>query len=187
MRASVFFAFSLVISCLLRCAPAQAQEQASCEQVPGYETVRFIAGDWGVFFRGDEEHRYRVGVNRIHPTDTGCAFSERWKSIAGTEGEGLFYYSPSDSVWKQIVVTKTEGLRSGEMYEKALVRQEANGLIRFEGEAISQSGTAYLERSTYTPLPDGNVHFVLEASNDEGATWQTSLDTVLVPLEDTEM
>lgn len=167
---------------------AFAQEAPSCESVPDYEKVRFIIGDWQAYYGGDpyfEGKRYRVGTNKIRATETGCAISESWASIGGVRGSSLFYYSEADETWKQVGIGPGSEIESGEVYEKLLTETDEEGMIRFQGEITTPSGSSYLERSTYKPLPDGSVHFHYESSRDGGETWEPVVVVVYGVREDT--
>ena len=60
--------------------------------------------------------------------------------------------------------------------EKRLIARYPDGGVRFQGTIIGPLGKAYLDRTTLTPLPSGEVHQVIEISPDQGVTWRVAYD-----------
>lgn len=159
----------------LSAGPAAAQDPPPpCEEVEGFHTLDFWVGEWDVYL-GDT----RVGSNRIEKILDGCAIMEHWKDRRGSEGKSLFYYQPLTDTWKQVWVTQN-ATRVANLKEKTLVERFDDGGVRFQGRVPLPDGTEAIDRTTLTPLPDGTVRQVIQASMD-GEEWRTNFDAIYRP------
>jgi len=150
---------------------AQRPAAPPCADDPAFHKLDFWLGSWVVTSGGQQ-----VGTNRIEAVLGGCAVTESWRAADGGEGRSLFYYLPSARQWRQVWVTA--GARApGGVKEKRLVETGPDGSVRFQGEIGLPDGGSYLDRTTLTPLPDGTVRQLIEASRD-GTTWQTGFDAI---------
>lgn len=70
--------------------------------------------------------------------------------------------------------TRTAGVK-----EMSLVEVLDDGALRFQGRIPDAAGELWYDRTTLTPLPDGNVRQVIEVSGD-GETWETTFDALYV-------
>ena len=155
---------------------AQGREAPpACEDVEGFHELDFWVGAWDV-----KVGARQVGTNRIEKALNGCAVLEHWTSATGGKGMSLFYFNPTTDVWKQVWVTeRATGI--GSLKEKTLVERFEDGGVRFQGEIPLPNGRSYLDRTTLTPLPEGQVRQLIEISRDGGATWEATFDAVYVP------
>jgi hypothetical protein len=150
--------------------PASAQTPAGCVGDPTYAQLDFWLGTWRVYV-GDS----LVGTNRIVKVLQGCAVVEEWQDARGSRGQSLFYVEPTLRQWKQVWVTEF-ARRPGGVKEKHLIAHLANGAVRFQGELRQPGGGTLLDRTTLTPRAGGEVHQLIEVSDDGGVSWRTTFD-----------
>lgn len=155
---------------ILLLAPPQADQPASCAEVEGFSSLDFWLGAWDVYV-GEK----LVGHNRIEKILDGCAVMEHWTAAGGGEGKSLFYYLPATDTWKQVWVTG-RATAPGGVKEKTLVGVLEGGALRFQGEIALANGGSYLDRTTLTPLPGGEVRQLIEVSRDGGQSWKPVFD-----------
>ncbi|MDX1662107.1 MAG: hypothetical protein R3326_09990 [Gemmatimonadota bacterium] len=153
---------------------ALAQEVPACDEVEGFHRLDFWVGEWDVH-AGDRQ----VGTNRIEKILDGCAIMEHWTSAGGSEGKSLFYYDVWTDEWKQVWVT-ARATRVAGLKEKTLIERFDDGGVRFQGRISLPDGEEAIDRTTLTPLPDGTVRQVIEASMD-GESWRTNFDAIYRP------
>lgn len=172
-------AFAVVAGgALAGAVPAVAQDAPPpCEEVEGFHALDFWVGEWDVYV-GEQ----RVGANRIEKILDGCAILEHWKDRRGFEGKSLFFYQPMTDTWKQVWVTEN-ATRVANVKEKTLVERFEDGGVRFQGRVPLPDGTEAIDRTTLTPLEDGTVRQVIQASMD-GEEWRTNFDAIYRPAED---
>lgn len=166
-----------VIPLLLCCSIVVAQEPEfeKCVDLPAYKLLDFWVGEWDVY--ADEE---RAGGNKIEKILNGCAVIEHWTAADGGKGKSLFYVD-ADGVWQQVWVTEFSA-NPGGMKEKTHIETLPNGATRFQGELRHPKIGTYLDRTTLTPLEEGEVSQVIEISRDGGESWQTTFDAVYRPV-----
>lgn len=155
-------------------SPAQNQELLLCADVPVYSLLDFWVGNWDVF-SGDEQ----VGTNRIEKTLGGCAIFEHWTDADGNEGKSLFYVD-QDGNWQQVWVTPWAA-NPGGVKEKSHVETLPDGSVRFQAGMRHTDAGSWLDRTTLTPLEDGNVRQLIEISRDDGVTWRAAFDATYRP------
>ncbi len=163
-----------MITLLLLCssiAVAQDPEIKRCSALSDYSLLDFWVGEWNVY-SGEE----KIGENRIEKVLNGCAVIEHWTAADGGEGKSLFYID-ADGVWQQVWVTEYSA-NPGGMKEKTHMETLPNGATQFQGELEHPRIGKYLDRTTLTPLDEGEVKQVIEISRDGGETWQTTFDAV---------
>jgi hypothetical protein len=149
---------------------------ATCATDSAFHVLDFWIGNWTVVDSAGKE----LGTNRIERILGGCAITESWHE-SESEGRSLFYYVPSQRMWKQVWVTP-QALELGGVKEKHLIAH-ALGSARFQGELIGPRGALVLDRTTLTRLSDGRVRQVIEISRDGGATWQLNFDGFYVAVK----
>lgn len=122
----------------------------------------FWLGHWNVIGPKGKQ----VGTSEISRRSEGCAIREQWTDSSGKGGMSLNYYDPAEEQWHQdwvggdgMILHLHGGLKDGAMV--------MNGSIK------GSKGT-YLNRITWTPLPEGKVKQEWAISTDDGATWKTS-------------
>jgi hypothetical protein len=152
--------------------PATAAEQdeivAAC-QAPEHRQFDFWLGDWQVTDTAGQV----VGTNQITRVASGCGVLENWRSANnGNEGTSLNGYDPRAGVWRQtwygfgLHLDLEGGIEDGRMV--------------LSGERQTQQGKV-VDRISWTPLDDGRVHQVWEASQDDGKTWGVLFDGMYAP------
>jgi len=151
---------------------ADASADTTCAGNPAYQLLDFWLGKWDVY-AGDALDGHDVITRMLN----GCAVTEEWTDANGTKGFSLFYYLPMQQEWHQVWVTDYAA-QSGGVKEKKLVARLDDGGVRFQGTIIGPRGNPYLDRTTLTPLPGGEVRQVIEYSRDGGATWNVVYDAV---------
>ena len=133
-----------------------------CENDPAYHALDFWIGTWEV---RDPKGEYQ-GHNEIVKMLRSCAIQENWSSASHHDGKSLFYLDVSEKKWKQVWITD-----DGNMKEKSAIEHFPDGGIRFQGIVHGKDGSAVLDRTTLTPLPDGRVRQLVEQSTDQGKSW----------------
>jgi len=151
-------------------SPTSAQAPSGCAGDSTYAALDFWVGTWRVYV-GDT----LVGTNRISKVLRGCALVEEWQDARGTRGQSLFYVEPALRQWKQVWVTEA-AQRVGGVKEKHLIAYLPGAGVRFQGELQHPDGRVALDRTTLSPLPDGEVRQLIEISNDGGTTWRPTFD-----------
>lgn len=161
----------MVLSLFALSAKAEVVEPQSCALNAPYAMLDFWLGDWEVFVGAN-----LVGKNTIKKTMKGCAVLEHWQGSSGGRGMSLFYVD-SQNVWKQVWVTEY-GRMPGGVKEKTQQPIGPPTQVRFQGRVYAEDDKSYLDRTTLTSLPNGNVQQLIEVSMDEGATWKATFDAV---------
>jgi hypothetical protein len=151
-------------------ASAHAVEPAACASEPAFATLDFWLGDWDVCVEGR-----LAGHDRVAKIVGGCAVTEAWTDIDGSQGTSLFYYSASEKMWKQVWVTD-RALHPGGLKEKRLIARYGEGGVRFQGEIALPDGGRVLDRTTLRPAPNAAVTQRIEISRDGGDTWTATFD-----------
>lgn len=164
----------LILMVILIPTRPQAQQAPPGCREPVYELLNFWLGHWNVHLSGGDESQI-VGTNLIEKSAGGCAVFEHWRDAGGGTGESIFYYHPTDRVWKQVWV-QADGL----VKEKRAVSAPAPGSVRFQGEVQMRNGTRVFDRTTLTPLPGDRVRQHIEISDDGGETWKSTFDAIYI-------
>ena len=152
-------------------AVAQAEDGTSCAEAAAFDLLDFWLGEWEVY--SDDE---QVGTNRIEKILSGCAVLEHWRGTGGGEGKSLFFVA-GDRAWKQVWVTQW-ATRPGGVKEKTQQQIDDANKVRFQGRITLPDGGSYLDRTTLSKLPSGEVRQVIETSRDEGKTWERGFDAI---------
>ena len=154
-------------------APALGEEATvpACDDDQTYHALDFWVGEWDVYV-GEE----LAGSNRIEKILSGCAVLEHWHGAGGSEGKSLFFVT-GEGRWKQVWVTEW-ATRPGGVKEKVWQQLDQPDQVRFQGRITLPDGRSYLDRTTLTRLPSGDVRQVIETSGDEGATWEAGFDAL---------
>lgn len=162
-------AFLLLLGSLMT-APVSAQAPDGCSGDSTYAVLDFWIGTWRVYVADT-----LVGTNRISKVLQGCAIIEEWQDARGARGQSLFYVEPTLRQWKQVWVTEA-AWRVGGVKEKHLIAHRPGAGVRFQGELRQPDGRIVLDRTTLSPLPDGQVRQLIEISSDGGASWRPTFD-----------
>ncbi len=120
----------------------------------------FWVGEWEVT-RPDGKV---AGHNRITPILGGCALREEWTGARGNQGTSINAWDAEKRVWRQAWVDEsgTLLLLAGGIEGDRMVLQSGDGAER--------------QRITWTPLPDGRVRQLWDATTDGGRTWKVQFD-----------
>jgi hypothetical protein len=163
--------FLVVLAVVLPAFALAETPPGRCDELPAGRALDFWLGDWEVTGADGTT----VGTNRITPTLGGCAVQEHWTGTDGFEGRSLFYFHSWLGQWRQVWITGRPQ-QPGAVKEKRQVMLFEGPGIRFRGEIMVSPEHYLQDRTTLTPLPDGRVHQLVQSSNDDGRTWQTSFE-----------
>lgn len=152
-------------------AEATAEEEAPrpCLEGGRYDDFDFWIGDWDVTARGKKR-----AENLITKEMNGCILRERYKNEQGYAGESINYYDPGTRTWKQNWVDVLGGVVQ---YEGKLRKE---GVMYMEGTSTDANGEEQMAKVTWTLLPDGRVHHVIEQSSNRGHDWKKFFDALYV-------
>jgi hypothetical protein len=150
-------------------ATATAAPAATPCADPEYRQFDFWLGDWDVY--GPQGKR--AGHNSIGVAEGGCVVVEHWTSASGHTGTSVNFYDRGDRRWHQAWMDQDgDALR--------LVGDLRDGRMVLQSEAASAASETARNRITWTPLPDGKVRQMWEASADGGKTWKVAFDGTYV-------
>jgi hypothetical protein len=141
--------------------PTPAPAPPACV-APEFRQFDFWIGHWKV----SNPQGVQVGTSEITRVSEGCAVREQWQSARGQGGTSINYYDAADKQWHQDWV-------GGDGTILHIHGGLKDGMMVLSGEAASPKGP-YLNRITYTPLPEGKVKQEWSISTDGGKTWQIS-------------
>ena len=146
-------------------AQTPAPAAAGCPNGDRSHEFDFWIGSWDVTAGGQ-----LAGHNIIAPILDGCVLQENWKGASGSAGSSLNYYNPQEDRWEQYWVW-----RNGTVIHT--MGGLVDGKMVLEGESLTQSGTAIMNRITWSKDEEaGTVRQFWEISTDEGETWTPSFD-----------
>ena len=134
---------------------------------PDYRQFDFWLGDWSVTSGGEP-----AGTNNVRSILGGCAIQENWQGAGegGIRGTSYNVFDRATGRWHQTWVDSAGTLLQldGGMDGNAMV---------LSGERPSrETGGTVLHRISWTPVEDGSVQQLWEASQDDGRTWSTLFD-----------
>lgn len=158
---------SLLAACAVAAPIAQAADAPPATanpppcSAPEHRQFDFWLGDWDV--RGPAGKV--VGRNVITRLHGDCVVFESWTSANGkVTGTSFNLYNAAGKRWHQTWVDSSGSLL------------QLDGGLQ-DGRMVLVSAPApAMNRITWTPLPDGRVRQLWEASSDNGTTWQTAFD-----------
>ena len=148
---------------------AQQEPSQPCLEGGRYDDFDFWIGDWDVMVRGKKR-----AENLITKEMNGCIIRERFRNEQGYDGESINYYDPGTRTWKQNWVDAQGGVVR---YEGKLRKE---GVMFMEGWSTSADGEEQMAKVTWTLLPDGRVHHVIEQSANRGYDWKKFFDALYV-------
>jgi hypothetical protein len=153
--------FGLLVASVIAAAPATP---APCS-APEYRQFDFWIGSWTV----KDASGQLLGTNMIDAIQDGCAIQEHWKGTDGSAGTSFsIYYAPAKQ-WHQTWVDAQGGLLR---MDGGIV----NGAMVMQGTRVGKRYKSVIDKTTWTPLPDGRVRQFWVTSVDGGATWKTLFD-----------
>jgi hypothetical protein len=163
------FTALLIAFCFVLSAQAQTKAPAKpCGSQPEYRQLDFWIGEWDVEVKGQQ-----AGTSSIQVILGKCVILENWAGAKGMNGKSFNIYNAAKGKWQQTWVDDTGGVLefTGEYKE---------GAMRFLAEVPRKDGRKTLNRMTFSPLAEGRVRQLIEASKDDGKTWQVSFDGTYV-------
>lgn len=172
MRTPATIAASLLFTVWMTIAGAQAPP--ACSENDTYKQLDFWIGEWRVYVSDN-----LVGNNRIEKTLDGCAVLEHWTASDGSEGKSLFFVD-YDGHWVQVWVSD-QAMAPGGVKEKLMVDDPPEGSVRFQGVIRHPDADSWLDRTTLTPLENGQVRQLIEVSEDGGKSWNPTFDAIYRP------
>ena len=117
-----------------------------------------------------EERRRATAWQDIHRALSGCVLQENWTSARGrAEGKSFNQCDRVAGAWRQTWVDNGGG-------QLRLEGRFVDGRMVLEGDTVGADGKRLRNRITWTPLEDGRVRQLWEASSDSGANWSVSFD-----------
>lgn len=165
MSARVLTAALLVIACAACADPSPSPTPTSPPPAcvsPEFRQFDFWLGHWKV----TNPKGVQVGTSEITRVSEGCAVREQWLSAKGQGGTSINYYDFADQLWHQDWV-------GGDGTILHIHGGLKDGVMVLTGESKGSKGP-FLNRITYTPLPEGKVKQEWAISVDGGKTWQIS-------------
>jgi len=109
------------------------------------------------------------GQNSITRQQEGCVVQENYTAGAFT-GVSINFYDSARRVWHQTWMSNQGGM----LYLEGGVNEAGAMVMTDRGLAGAAPGV--LNRTTWTPLPGGEVRQHWDRSTDDGATWTTVFD-----------
>jgi len=152
---------------------AQAAAPAPCTS-PLHRQFDFWLGTWDV----TGPKGAFAGTNRIELADAGCTLFESWASGGGGyTGRSLNSVGP-DGKWHQTWVDS-----SGGRLELSGVFVDGKMVLEGETPAATAGAPPVRNRITWTPLSEGRVRQLWEASSDGGKTYTIAFDGLYNPVQ----
>jgi len=139
---------------------------APCREAANYRRFDFWVGNWRVTTPGGQQ----VGTSHVDVVSGGCALLENWRDMRGSEGKSLNTFDPTSGAWRQFWVGQGGGVTD---YNES---EWHGSSLTFVAHSRAQNGSAFMQRLTFTPLPDGVVRQFGEGSTDGGKTWTSFYD-----------
>lgn len=141
---------------------------------PEYRQFDFWVGEWRVF-RADRPDEM-VGTSLIESVYNGCGIRENWQPFSMMTGGSLNIYSRTDRRWYQTWIDS-----GGSRVEFAGGLVGGNMVLTGLWRGFGGQGKDALTRMSYSPLPNGAVRQLIEASSDRGKSWKPSVDFIYKP------
>jgi len=177
--AAVFFS---AIFPTIAFADVQAMKAPAACNDDSAHLIDFTVGTWKVTTKDGTVD----GHNKIERVLGGCAVIENWEgTTAGDVGKSLFWYDARSHRWMQTWV-RPDTSEKGELVHYDLVKVYPDKSVRFDDTRFNPKGVALLERTTLTPMKNGNFGQFIEVSRDGGNTWVTAYDAVYSPESDAD-
>ena len=117
-----------------------------------------------------------INQNHVQKLLDGCMLQENWTSVGGISGKSTNYFDPESGKWIQVWVDQG----GGNIYYEGELK---DGGMHFLGDNVNLDGTHKISRMTIEPAGNGNVHQLIEDSDDNGLTWSVSFDGTYVPAD----
>lgn len=143
-----------------------------CQYDDNHRQLDFWLGRWTVY----NPQGQQVGENIVERHLEGCMIQENWQGRFGSKGKSLNYYDPEIQAWRQQWVSSNGSVIN---YTGHL----ENGAMHYTGKNIGMDGSVKLSRMTLTLQDNGDVHQLIEQSNDNGETWNVWFDGIYKPMK----
>lgn len=162
----------VALACLAGPCGHLAAQQATPPKCagPAFHGFDYWAGRWVVRNAKGAE----VGHSHVSRVSDGCAVLEEWTAAAGSTGTSLNYYTPADSLWRQVWVGG-----GGQILN--LVGKVVDGVMTLEDHRQASQGPI-MDRIRWIPMDDGKVEQRWEISGDDGKTWTVAFQGFYEPV-----
>jgi hypothetical protein len=138
-----------------------------------YRRFEFLIGAWDML----GEHEQSKGTMTISRDHSTLSLVGQFDEDRSRPKMAFYaYVDPQKGVWRQVWtdergnVIQLQGVKSSTGRERTLT-----------GTHVTAEAKQKLARAVFRPSEEGIVQFRLQTSADNGATWQSLVDTVLVP------
>ncbi|MGE0597280.1 MAG: tetratricopeptide repeat protein [Hyphomonadaceae bacterium] len=148
---------------------AVVAQQTPCN-TPEYRQFDFWLGEWDVTPAGAPA---ATAQNSITRQQDGCVVLEQY-TAGGFTGTSINFYDSARQVWHQTWMSNQGGM----LYLEGGVNAEGAMEMSDRGLPSSVAANGAINRTIWTPRPDGTVRQLWEASSDNGATWSVVFDGV---------
>jgi hypothetical protein len=133
-----------------------------------YRQFDFWLGDWDVFNKKGD----KVGENKIHTVQDGCALQENWTS-QGQTGTSFNYYNPADSTWNQIYLDNV-----GTVLELKGALKNNKMILQSKKVKSVKANFYYFNQITWEKDSQGNVSQKWDIVDDKGNILQVAFDGI---------
>ncbi len=155
----MYFRMGMAFSCLLLFAfngSAQDGACACCTENHGH--FDFWIGQWEV----SNPDGTAAGTNRVEKIQSGCLVQEHWDSADGQlSGTSFNFYNAKSGQWEQLWVDNM-----GSTLKLSGNRLEDRMVLASEPFVLTD-GNTYVNRITWTLMPDGRVRQLWELLQDD--------------------
>jgi hypothetical protein len=158
----------IVMATLLLSGYSLAQQNSKPCSSAEYRQFDFWLGDWEVFNKKGD----KVGENKIHTVQDGCALQENWTS-KGQTGTSFNYYNTADSTWNQIYLDNI-----GTVLELKGVLKNNKMILRSKMVKSVKANFYYYNQIVWEKDSQGNVSQKWDIVDDKGNILQVAFDGV---------
>ena len=132
-----------------------------------YKKFDFWSGNWQV-----SSNDQFAGTNNIYYIQDSCILLENWVGAAGTTGTSMNYFNKVDSTWNQLWIDNQGN--------KLQLNGQFNGesMVLISEPTVNKQNQIIINKITWTPLEDGTVRQLWEATRDGGKQWQIIFDGI---------
>lgn len=156
---------------LLNTAEFQAvvERQTPCNTAE-YRQFDFWLGEWDIVPFAPSSPA--GGQNSITSAQQGCVIVENYTTQGGFSGMSINFYDASRGVWHQTWM----GSGGGSLYLEGGINSDGAMELSDRNLPSATASAGTINRTIWTPLPDGQLRQHWEVSSDNGATWTTVFD-----------
>lgn len=152
-----------------RTTEALAAKPLNACAAPNHRKFDFWIGEWEVGPRGGNTSGTPARSSIQNAVD-GCVVYENWMPPGGAgDGKSFNFYDANDGKWHQVWMASGGGALD-------LAGNFEGKVLRYEGIVRTANGGKILQKLSFTPLDDGQVHQHWDTSSDDGKTWTVAFD-----------